>query len=122
MLGECPTCGINGRFGSPVKKFGINFTKTTEKFCLSLHYKGDNSYLFVKGQKIFKFKADRKKLNFLTQFCLGSISNGIGATKSRQVSLKGKVYNFSVDYNAIDKYDILNIHKHLMVKNNIEWC
>ena len=29
------------------------------------------------------------------------------------------VYDFSVDYNAIDKSDILGIHKHLMVKNNI---
>ena len=33
-------------------------------------------------------------------------------------SLKGNVYDFSVDYNVIDKSDILNIHKYLMVKNN----
>ena len=33
-------------------------------------------------------------------------------------SLKENVYDFSVDYNVIDKSDILNIHKYLMVKNN----
>ena len=27
-----------------------------------------------------------------------------GATKSRKITLKGNVYDFSVDYNAIKKY------------------
>ena len=42
------------------------------------------------------------------------------ATESREVSLNGNgnVYDFSVDYNFIDKSDILNIHKYLMTKNN----
>ena len=40
--------------------------------------------------------------------------------ESREVSLKGNVYHDSVDYNAIDKGDILNIHKYLIVKNNIK--
>ena len=35
----------------------INFTATRKKLCLSLHYNGDNSYLFVIGTKIIKFKA-----------------------------------------------------------------
>ena len=26
------------------------------------------------------------------------------------------MYDFSVDYNSINKYSILNIHKHLMIK------
>ena len=38
----------------------------------------------------------------------------------RSKSLNGNVYNFSVDYNSIDKSDILNIHKYLMTKNNIK--
>ena len=33
--------------------------------------------------------------------------------------IKGNVYAFSVDYSAIDKSNILNIHKYLMIKNNI---
>ena len=86
---------------------------------MSLHYNADNSYLFVNGEKVFKFKVDNKKFNFPTQFCLGSISNGFSAIKSREVSLNGNVYDFPVDYNSIDKSDILNIHKYLMNKNNI---
>ena len=35
--------------------------------------------------------------NFPSQFCLGSTSYGFGATESREVSLKGNMYNFSVD-------------------------
>ena len=33
--------------------------------------------------------------------------------------LKGNVYDFSVDYNPIDKYDILNSYKYLMIENDI---
>ena len=30
------------------------------------------------------------------------------------------VFDFSINYNAIDKYNILKIHKYLMTKNNIK--
>ena len=53
-----------------------------------------------------------------TQFCLGSISNGFGAIGSREVSLKGNVYDFSIYYDAIDKSGILNFNKY-SIKNNI---
>ena len=52
ILGESPTIGINGSLGSPEKKFSINFTKVNIKFCFSLHYNADNSYLFVNGKEI----------------------------------------------------------------------
>ena len=71
---------------------------------------------------IYKFKADNKYVNFPTQFCLGSIPNGFSATESKEVSLKGNVHDFSVDYNSIDKSDILNIRKYLMTKSNIKSC
>ena len=120
ILGEGPAYGINGSFGSPEKKFDINFSKVNTKFCLSLHYNVGNSYLFVNVKEIFKFKADNKNVNFPTQFCLRSISNGFSATESREVSLNGNVYDFSVDYNSIVKSGILNIHKYLMTENNIK--
>ena len=104
MLGGGPAYGINGSFGSPEKKFSFNFTKANTEFCLSLHYNSDNSYLFVNGKEIVKFKADNKNVNFPTQFCLGSRSNGFSATESREVSLNGNVYDVSVDYNSIDKH------------------
>ena len=122
MLGEGTSFGINGSCGSPEKKFIINFNKTNTKFCLSLHYNADNSYLFVNGKDLFKFKADNKNINLPTRFCLGSISDGFSATESRKVSLNGNVYNFPVDCNSIDKSDILNNHKYLMTNNNIKLC
>ena len=76
--------------------------------------------MFVNGEEIFKFKADSKNINFPTQFCLESISNAFSTTESRDVSLNGTVYDFSVDNNSIDKSDILNIHKYLMAKNIIK--
>ena len=64
VLGLGPTFGINGSFSSPEKEISINFTKANTKFCLSLHYNADNSYLFVNGKEIFKFIADNKNVNF----------------------------------------------------------
>ena len=76
---------------------------------MSFHYNADNSYLFLNRKEIVKFKDDNKNVNFPTQFCLGSISNGFRNTESREVSLNENVYDFSVDKSSIDKYDILNI-------------
>ena len=87
---------------------------------MSLHYNHDNSFLFVNGKKIYKFKANNKSANFSTQFCLGSISNGFGPIGSGEASLKRNVYDCSVGHNATDKSDILNIRKYLMVKNNVK--
>ena len=42
----------------------------------------------------------------------------IDKNESKEVSSKGNVYNFSIDYHANNESDILNIHKYLMVKNN----
>ena len=73
---------------------------------MSFHYNADNSYLFVNGKEIFKFKAKNENVNFPTKFCLGSISNIFSAT--RELSLNGNMYDFSVNYNSVDKSDILN--------------
>ena len=110
LPGGGPTNGITGSFGAE-KKFSINFSKVSAKFFLSWDYNDDNSYLFVNGKKSVSLKPIMKML--------GSIPNGFAVTESREVSLKGNVYDFSVGYNGIDKSDILNIHKYLMVKNNI---
>ena len=71
--------------------------------------------LFQKLQ-LSLFKADNKyilpfQLNFV---CKANVMNGFSVTESREVSLIGNRYHFSVDYNYSDKFDILNIHKYLM--------
>ena len=63
-----------------------------------------------------KNNKDNKTINFPTQFCLQSISNAFRANESREICLQGNVCDFSVDWNAIGKFDILNIHEYLMVK------
>ena len=86
---------------------------------MSLHYNGANSYLFVYGKKIYKFKANNRDANFSIQLCLESISNEFNTIDYiKEVSLKGNVYGFSVNNNAIDKSEILSIHKYLMLRNN----
>ena len=124
VLGEWPTYGINRNFGEPEKSISIIFGKAMTKCCLSLLYNGDNSYLFVNGKEIFKFKANNGNLNLPTQFYrnlnlpiqlfLGSISNKIDAIDSTKISLKGNAYDLSVDYNSIDIYIYIYIYIYIV--------
>ena len=50
----------------------INFTVTRKKFCLSLHYNGTNSYLFVNGTEIYKLKAKDSEI-VAVRLCLGNV-------------------------------------------------
>ena len=96
----------------------INFTFTKKKFCLSLHYNGANSYLFVNGTEIIKFKA--KDSNVIANpLCLGNISKDWSTDNMIRTEFTGSVYDLSADYNYIGVDDIKNIHKHLMQKNDI---
>ena len=92
-------------------------------------YYGDVSYLSVNGIEIYKFKADNKpptnsiKSTNSISYNLPptrSISAKLAAVESREDYFQRNVYHFSVNYNKIDKFDILNIHMYLMVKNNIK--
>ena len=99
--------------------YSINFTKTNTKFCLSLHYNGDNSYLFVNGTEIFKFKAKDSEIE-ATSIMSWKHFKDFSADNMKKTGLNGYVYDFSVDYDAMAVDDILGIHKYLMEKNNIK--
>ena len=60
------------------------------------------------------------KMSIPNQFCLRSVFKKFDMVE--EVSVKGNVYDFSVDYDANDKSDILNIHMYLMVNNSIKLC
>ena len=75
--------------------------------------------MYVNEKEIYKIKADNKNVDLPIQFCLGSLSNKFDFNDIKEVSFKGNVYDFLVDYNDFDKSDILNIHKIFMLKNNI---
>ena len=55
------------------KMYSINFTEHNKKFCLSLDYNRANSYLFVNGTEIHKFKAKGSEI-VATPLCLENIS------------------------------------------------
>ena len=72
ILGRGPPQGLESTLTTE-KMYSINFTVTKEKFCLSLHYNGANSYLFVSGTEIIKFKAKDSEI-VVSPLCLGNIS------------------------------------------------
>ena len=80
--------------GRNVIIFGVGIGSSphidNKKLCLSLHYNGEKSYLFVNGRNISKdFSLDNMK----------------------KTGLNWYVYDFSNDYNSIAVDDILDIHK-----------
>ena len=77
--------------------YSINFSATGRKFCLSLHYNGENIYLFVNGTEMIKFKVKDSELD-ATLLCLGNISNDFSENEMKKTGLYGTVYEFSVDY------------------------
>ena len=85
--------------------YSMNFTERNKKFCLSLHHNGANSYLFVNGTEIHKFKAKYSEI-VATQLCLGNVSKDWAADNMKKTGLNGYVYDFSVDYDAIAVDDI----------------
>ena len=52
------------------KMYSINFTEHNKKVYSSLHYNGANSYIFINGTEIHKFKANDSEL-VATPLCLG---------------------------------------------------
>ena len=118
ILGSGPTQGLGENSLSAEKMDSINFSETRKKFCLSLHYNGANSYLFVNGTEIIKFKAKDSKL-ISTILCLGNISYDFLVTNMKKTGLYGNAYKISPDYGAISVDNILNIHKYLMKKHKI---
>ena len=72
VLGEGPTQGINYSTGAAERTFNINFSKSNITFCLSLHYNGDESYLYVNKTDVYKFKA-KDNISWYNS-CLGSVS------------------------------------------------
>ena len=85
---------------------------------MSLHYNEANSYLFVKGTEIHKFKAKDSKI-VATPLCLGNISNDWSVDDMKKAGLNRYVHDFGVDYNHTSVDDISDIDNYLMKKNDI---
>ena len=118
VLGHGLIQKINDTTTCAEKMYSRNFTVDNETFCLSLHYNGDNSYLFVNGKEITKFKAKNSEL-IKYPMCLGNLSKDYRTDSRKSTGLYGNVYDFSVDYTAISNDKIHDIHAFLMRKNYI---
>ena len=67
ILGEGPKQRLDDTTSTAEAKYPINFTQSNRKFCLSLHYNGSNSFLFVNATKTYQFKvkdSEIKKKSF----------------------------------------------------------
>ena len=52
-------------YSTAEKKYSTNSTVTRIKYCLSLHYNGANSYLFVNGTEIIKLKLELMQFHYV---------------------------------------------------------
>ena len=73
ILGKGPTQGLGEHSLTAEKMYSINFGDNNKNYCLSLHYNGANSYLFVNGTEIIKSKAKYSEI-VASPLCLGNIS------------------------------------------------
>ena len=75
--------------------YKINFTEKNKKNCLSLHYNGANSYLYVDGTEIHKCKAKDSEI-VASPLCLGNISKDFSVDNMKKTRLNGDFMNLVV--------------------------
>ena len=80
-----------------------------------MHYNGANSYLFVSGTEICKFKAKASEI-VANPLCLGNISKDWSTDNMKKTGFTGYVYDFSADYSAVTVDNVKDIHTYLMKK------
>ena len=109
--------GINGTTIYAKKIYKHNFTTPNKKFVLSLHYNGDNSYLFVNGGDELKFKTKNNEIQ-KHLLCVGNISSDWSSNESTKTGLHGNVYDFALDYVPLNGVKtIYDIHRYLTKKH-----
>ena len=69
----------------------------------------------MNGTEINKFKAKDSGI-VASPLCLGNISKDWSVDNMKKTGFSGYVYDVSVDYDATDVADILDIHIYLMKK------
>ena len=122
VLGKGPAQGLEHTLTAE-KMYSINFTEKNKKFCLSLHYNGANSYLFVNGTEIIKFKAKDSKI-VASPLCLGNISKDWSVDNMKKTGLNAYVYEFNGDYSDFSVANpdeaIPFVHNYFMLKHDIK--
>ena len=120
VMGDLFVQGTNDTTLYAEKIYSQNFTQSSKKCVLSLHYNGDDSYLFVNGIQELKLKCKTEHL-VKENLCLGNLSDHWTTSESEKTGLYGNIYDFIVDYKPIVGVDpIYDMHKYLMIKHNIK--
>ena len=118
-MGDGLMQGINDTTLYVEKKYFRTFTEPNVKFVLSLHYNGDDSYLFVNDRQELKFKCKTDQL-VKEKLYIGNLSDQWTASESEKTGLYGNIYDFVVDYEQIlGVKTIYDKHRYLMTKHNI---
>ena len=118
-MGTGLTRGINDTTIYAEKNFYRNFIDFVKNVMLSLHYNGDDSYLFVNRRQELKFKAKIDQL-VKEKLCIGNLSDQWTTNESEKTGLYGKIYDFVVDYGQISGVKVIyDMHRCLMTKHNI---
>ena len=119
VMGTGLTQGIHDTTLYAEKNFCRNFTDLGKKFMLSLHYNGDDSYLFVNGRQELKFKCKTDQL-VKEKLYIGNLSDQWTTSESEKTGVYGKIYDFVVDYEQIVGVKaIYDMHRYVMTKHNI---
>ena len=95
------------------KKYAINFSEQQNKFRLSLHNNEADSYLFVNGVEIYTFQEK-------DSLCLGNVYEDFSADNMKKTVFCRYVNDCSVDYDTTDVANSLDVHKYLIVMNNVK--
>ena len=120
VMGDLFVQGINDTTLYAEKIYSQNFTQPSKKFVLSLHYNGDDSYLFVNGKQELKFKCKTEHL-VKEKLCIGNLSDKWTTSELEKTGLHGNIYDFVVNYEEIVGVGtIYDFHRYLMIKHNIK--
>ena len=73
IIGKEPTDRLDDTILTAEKEYSIIFTDHDKNYCLLLHYRAANSYVFVNYVEIIKYQVKNTEIN-VTPSCLGNVS------------------------------------------------
>ena len=118
VMGDPFVQGINDTTLYAETIYSQNFTQPSKKFVLSLHYNGNDSYLFVNGKQELQFKAKTDHL-IKEKLCIGNLSDQ-WTTSESETGLYGNIYDFIINYKQVAGVKIIyDMHRYLMTKRDI---
>ena len=113
IFGKGPTQVLDDTTLTVEAQYSINFSKSNERFCLTLHYNGSNSLLFVNATKMHQLKPKYSEIKKYS-LCLGKIFQ---LRTWKETRTEWLCVQFFADNRASDNSNVINIHKYFMKKD-----